>query len=296
MSASFARELFRTLQEVEGYQLNGIVEMARLPAAERETVKEAFEQQGWPLLQQAQFSNLREIGPWLFSPRPGAPLAGQHEFFGNLNRIAGDAVCGWIISGLSPSELALHLSHANIVRAPDGDSYLLRYHTEHTLMCLHTRRDLPGVAQWLAPIKDWWFPAANPSCKTWQRLPGYDHRPLVPAISIELDQACWEALAGDPLSHCLAGQLQASLNAAGHESCHGVRLGLVQQHLAKARELGLTGQMDLIDYVTCMVFEGDALGKLPAWQEALRQARTEGRRLLDAFKAHQHQNRFKDVQ
>ncbi|NER59572.1 DUF4123 domain-containing protein [Pseudomonas sp. MAFF212428] len=292
MSASFATELFRPLQEAQRYQLTGIVEMARLSVTERRVVTNAVDPQRWPLLQQAQFSNLREVGPWLFAPRPGASLAGQHDFFANLNRMAGDAVCGWIVSALPPAELAQHLSHANTISAPDGERYLLRYHTEHSLTCLHACRDLPGVAQWLAPIKDWWFPAANPSRKTWQRLTGYDRSPLTPALGIELDQACWEALAGDPLSHRLADQLQAPLSAAGQQSCHGVRLGVVQRHLAKARELGLKRQADLIDYVTCMALEGDVLVNLPAWQEALLEARTEGRRLLVAFQAYQYQNSF----
>lgn len=292
MSNSFATELFNPLRASEHYRLSAIVEMARLTLDEREALEDAFGQQRWPLLLQAHFSNLREIGPWLLAPRPGAPLAGQHDFFGSLNQLAGDAVCGWIVSALPPAELTRHLSHANIVSAPDGGSYLLRYHTEHTLICLHTRRDLPGVAQWLAPIKDWWFPAANPSCKTWQRLPGYDRPPLASALSIELDQACWEALAVEPLSHCLADQLQAPLHAAGKESGYGIRLGLVQQHLAKARELGLTRQADLIDYVTCMALEGSALDNLAAWQAALQEARNTDRRLLDAFQARQRQNSF----
>lgn len=289
---TIATELLTSLRESEHYRLSAIVEMARLTKDGREALTQASGQQRWPLLLQAQFSNLREIGPWLFTSRPGAPLAGQHDFFGRLNQLAGDAVCGWIVSALPPAELARHLSQANTVSAPDGGTYLLRYHTEHTLLCLHTRRDLPGVAQWLAPIKEWWFPAANPLRRTWQRLPGYDRPLSVPALSIELDQACWEALAGEPLSHCLANQLQAPLQVAGKESCHGTRLGQVQLHLAKARELGLTDQADLIDYVTCMVLEGDALRNLPAWQEALQEARVEGRRLLDALQARLPQTRF----
>lgn len=290
MINAFKEQLFIPLRESERYQLTGIVETTRLPPSAPERLLSQFNNRVWPLLQQPEFNNLRSAGPWLCAPPPEATVHGKNDFFGILGKIAGDAVCGWIVSALPAPDLVAHLSQANRVIAPDGNNYMLRYHTEHSLRILHAHSDLPDIVEWLAPIHTWWVPAVRPKYEAWLPLAGADRAPGKCSFPLQLDQACWEALAGDSLSHRLADQLEASLAAAGQPAtCYTIRLALAQQYLAQAREAGLTRQADLIGYVTCMVLHGDALTDSPAWQKALAETCDKPRPLADALQIHLRQ-------
>ncbi|MCW2271677.1 hypothetical protein D3C77_05930 [compost metagenome] len=284
MTYALKDHLFARLRESERYRLTAIVEMARLPTSIREHLVNYASTSSWPLLQQPEFTQLQPIGPWLFAARPGATLHGQNDFYGTLGPIAGDAVCGWLISAMPPAQLVTHLSHANTVIAPDGGKYLLRYHTAHTLMTLHARRDLPGIATWLMPIHSWWIPATCSTHNEWQCVSGSDLIPDQHLPPIQLDLRCWDALAGDPLGYQLADLLEQPLAAKGIEdNGHITRLGLAQHHLAKARELGLNSQDDLIGYVTFKALQDDALSELPAWQTALKEALDQKRPFAEAL-------------
>lgn len=290
---SAAALIIDELRESPAYRLAGLVEMSRLEPAERSALRETHRGNAWPLLQQPELANLREIGPWLFGTKPDADLQGQSDFYSALGRTAGDALCGWIVSALPPARLAEHLSKAAVVEGPDDASYMLRYHTEHALPILHARHDLPGIAEWLAPIRSWWVALADPQHRAWRRLSGYDKPEHLHVPPIRIDQDCWDMLAGDPLLYRLADQLKAPLQAVGaKENCQSTRLGLVRQYLEQARQHGLTRQADLVDYVTLMALQGPALHNTPAWQQALSDALNHGRPLAEALQARTRQRTY----
>lgn len=200
-----------------------------------------------------------------------------------LNELAMQGICGWIVSKLPAAALLEHLGQANIVRAADGHRYLLRYHTEHSLKVLHARRDLPDIAHWLAPIHSWWVPYPDHQKQSWQCLSGGDLPAGKRLSGLALDQACWHALSGEPLSQRLAEQLKAHWPPA---VCLPVvtacALGLPNTILLK-RAAGLTRQADLITYVNCMAIHESTLKTCAAWQHALDQALANTRLLADAL-------------
>ena len=66
MPSPFVRALVEVLRTSDRYRLSAIVEMADLSPQIREELTEYYSVRCWPLLQQAQFSNLRAVGTWLF--------------------------------------------------------------------------------------------------------------------------------------------------------------------------------------------------------------------------------------
>ncbi|EHK62837.1 DUF4123 domain-containing protein [Achromobacter arsenitoxydans] len=291
MMTPFAQGLIAQLRESSSYRLMAIVEMARLPEEERQKLRDQFPDSTHPLLSQDCFANIRDIGPWLFSSGPNADLQSQYDFHCRLTELAGDALCGWLVSAMAFATLAGHLSQAAIAQAPDGSAYMLRFHTEKALSILHARRDLPGIAQLLGPIRAWWVVEPHPAQKAWRQFLG-DGRPQdYGAPQIRLDQACWDALTGDPLSYQLAEQLREPLAArVGPEDCHGTRLGRVSTLLAEARGHGLNDPADLSDYVTLIAQHGDRLRGASAWLAALDDARDGSKPLAVALKARAFSN------
>ena len=282
MPSPFVRALVKFLRVSDRYRLSAVVEMADLSPKARENLLEYYSQRCWPLLQQAQFSNLRAVGPWLFGSRPGSDVSAQYDFKWQLEQGAEGAVCGWIISALPPAELALHLSQANIVTGADGHSYLLRYHTAAALQALDSHRHLPGVSEWLAPIHHWWAPVAHPHKTLWLQIAGGDQPQAAHVTPITLDEDCWAALAGDPLSYQLAEVLKDVQHCpALAGTCHGTRVGLIQHYLDQAREQGLAREEDLITYVLMLARDGDQLNTSPAWQEAIIATREQHTALID---------------
>ncbi|NWL76211.1 DUF4123 domain-containing protein [Pseudomonas taiwanensis] len=280
----FAKGLVEQLRQAPNHRLSAIVEMARVPEVERQRLTDRYSESA-PILYQECFSNLRDVGPWLFSPGQHADLQGQHDFHCALTEMAGDALCGWLVSTLAFSKLAHHLGQGTTARGPDGGTYMLRFHTEQAFPVLHARHDLPGIAHLLAPIHSWWVMEPHPEHRAWRHYSGYDQPQCWGVPLIQLDQACWDALAGDPLSYHLADQLQEPLAAALSENCYGTRLGQVRKLLAEAQENGLNRPGDRGDYVTLLTLHGQELQATPAWQEALAEARDDGRPLALALKA-----------
>ncbi|MNE28573.1 hypothetical protein D3C80_1220180 [compost metagenome] len=250
MPSPFVRAMVEVLRASDRYRLSAIVEMANLTPEVQERLTGHYADRCWPLLQQAQFSNLRTAGPWLFGSRPGSDVSAQYDFQWQLEQGAAGAVCGWIVSALPPDRLARHLSHANIVTGADGHSYLLRFHTAAALQVLDTHRELPGVSEWLAPIHHWWSPVAHPNKRLWLQISGGDQPQATHFPPITLNEASWAALAGDPLSYQLAELLKGEPSCTAlAAACHGTRVGLIQHYLDQAREQGLDREDDLISYV-----------------------------------------------
>ncbi len=281
----FAHGLVEQLRQAPNHRLSAIVEMARVPAAERQRLTERYGETVYPILYQECFSNLRDIGPWLFSPGQSADLQSQYDFHCTLTETAGDALCGWLVSAQEPSKLANHLGQGTTARGPDGGIYLLRFYTEQAFPVLHARYDLPGIAHLLAPVLSWWMMEPHPEHRAWRHYAGYDQPQYCGVPLIQLDQACWDALAGDPLSYHLADQLKETLAASLSDNCHGTRLGRVRKLLAEAQETGLSRPGDQSDYVTLLALHGQELQTTPAWQESLAEARDGGRPLALALKA-----------
>ncbi|MBV4499304.1 DUF4123 domain-containing protein [Pseudomonas shirazensis] len=280
------KEFVEQLRISSRYRLSGIIEMARLTPAAREKLMRMYGDCGWPLLQQAQFSNLRDRGPWLFGARADYGVTFQHSFMDNVARVASIAVCGWIVSALQPAQLLTHLSQANIAVAADGHRYLLRWHTATALRTLDKRRDLPGVSEWLAPIQRWWFAEPTPTGTVWPSIAGADRPSSAATPPLVLDQAFCLALAGDPLSYQIAEMTKKQYTCPKlSNECHGTRLGLIQHFLAEARRQGLSRDDDLIVYVLLIARYGAAISELQDWADAVAQTRDEHSSLHDNIQA-----------
>lgn len=289
MSNPFLTALVDTLRESPDYQLTAIIEVAMLSSTARGAIISAYAERCWPLLQQQHFSNIRHLGPHLFGPCPESTLLAQREFQCGIEGRAGNALCGWIISALPHALLAEHLSHANVATGADGHAYLLRYHTGSALLALDARRDLPGVVDLLSPIRSWWVPVADPQKQLWRQVVGYDRPKVARARPISLDKACWEVLAGDPLSHRLDELLMTEKpDPALPYYCHGTRLGLIQHYLTLARKQGLSRDDDLLTYVLMIARNGEGLTNMPEWHQALSACREHGKPLSESVQACLH--------
>lgn len=273
MKDNFFEQLFLPLRQAEHYRICAVLELSKLSTEQWESLVQQEHRILCPLMQQDEFSNLRRCGTGLYAVTANITLQSQSDLFWQLRSFAADAIRGWIVSSLPTAALAKHLAQANVVLAPDGQRYLMRYHTEHCLRVLHARTDLPDIVEWFAPIHSWWVPYPDVNEEMWGCLMGGDRHPTRAFKNITLDAACWEALAGDPLEHRLADQLESSLTESGQANqSHSVRLGRVRKYLATAREAGFIEQQDLITYVTYLALLGDRLTLDPIWQAAIEEA------------------------
>lgn len=289
MPSTFTQSIVTDLRRSSAYRLSAIIEMANLTPAGRDMILQHFSTHRWPLLQQPRFANLQAAGPWLFAARPDGDVSAQHDFQWAINQCAENAVCGWIISALAPEQLAKHLSQAAVASGPDGHSYLLRFYTPTVLKVLNSRRDLPGVRQWFAPIDRWWFPepTRNPKERLWRPVQGADHPEPLPVPPLHLDHSSWAALAGDPLSYRLAALLSKEKTTPIFDrACPGTRIGLIDLYLCQAREQGLMQDEDLITYVLMLARNGDSLAETSAWQQALSATREQQTALVDNLQVH----------
>ncbi|WP_367599534.1 DUF4123 domain-containing protein [Pseudomonas fulva] len=289
MTNTLFEKLFLPLRKTAGYQLCAVLELSSLGPEPLKRLVQREQRLLHPLMQQEEFSNVRQCGIGLYAVNGKATVQSQSDLFWQLNELAPDAICGWIVSALPSADLATHLAQANTVLAPDGQRYLLRYHTEQCLRVLHGRKDLPGLVEWFAPIHSWWVPYPDANEEIWGCLKGGD-RPATQALrDLTLDLACWEALAVDPLEHRLADQLKTSLTASGQaKQCHSVRLGRVRKYLKAARDAGFIEQQDLITYVTHFALLGDRLTLEPIWQTAVKESLEQSLPLAQRLQTHLH--------
>lgn len=282
----FAEKLMDQLYEAPNLRLTAIVEMAGVPFPVRERLMERFAQETWPILHQECFANLRDIGPWLFSSGEYLSLDSQYDFYYSLIKLAPDAPCAWLVSSLETSRLARHLGHSATARAPDGNTHLLRFYRELAFPQLYARQDLPGITDLLAPIKSWWALATDRERQVWRHYGCHDQPEHCAVPMIRLDQACWDALAGNPLGYPLCDLLAEELAFGNPGSCHGTRLAKVHQLLAEAQEDGLSQLADQKDYVVFLARHGQSLRASPAWKAALADARDNAVPLAQAFERH----------
>lgn len=280
----FAKDLIIQLHQTPGLRLTAILEMARVPPTTRERLIEHFQEAAYPLLSQPCFANLRDIGPWLFSSGQRLSVDSQYDLHCTLVEIAGDVPCAWLLSALEPPLLARHLGQAAAARAPDGDTYLLRFYSEQAFPVLHARHDLPGIAELLAPIHSWWALEPHERRNSWRHYSG-GHRPEQHGVlTLRLDQACWDALSGESLCFQLAELLREDVAPGNPVRGQGVRLARVRRLLAEAHENGVHRQADQKDYVIFMTRHGPDLRASPAWQAALTDVRDAAQPLALALK------------
>ncbi|HCN46720.1 MAG TPA: DUF4123 domain-containing protein [Pseudomonas sp.] len=282
----FAERLMDQLYEASNLRLTAIVELARVPLEARQRLMERFAHDAFPLLHQPCFANLRDIGPWLFCSGDYLSLDGQYDFHCTLSEIAGDVPSAWLISAMEPSRLANHLGQGTIVRGPQGDTCLLRFYSEQAFPVLHARHDLIGISELLSPIKSWWSMVPHADKLVWCHYACHNQPNRFGVPPIRLDQACWDALNGDPLTYRLAEQLQASLMTLSSDSKHGTRLAHVRKLLGEARTHGLSRPEDLGEYVILLTRHGQDLRDAPLWQAVLADVRDNGHPLAQTLTKH----------
>lgn len=280
----FAEKLVIQLHEAPSLRLTAIVEMARVPVPVRERLIERFSKAAYPILSQQYFANLQDIGPWLFSSGEFLSVDSQYDFHCTLVEIAGDVPCAWLLSALEPSRLANHLGQAATARAPDGNTYLLRFYSEHAFPVLHARHDLPGIAELMAPIHSWWALESDDQGNSWRHYGGHNRPDHYGIPRVQLDQACWDALTENPLCFQLSDLLREELAPGNAANGYGIRLARVRRLLVEARESGLHRPADQKDYVIFMTRHGPDLRASPAWQAALAEARDGAQPLAQALK------------
>lgn len=288
MSEKFARRLIQLLDQSDRYHLAAVVEPTLVSAENLEIVRRHWHPR--PLLIQPEFDNLREYGPMLCSARPGSKREHQSDFIQYLFDYGGDGVVGWIISLLPAAQLANHLALANRVLAPDGHRYLLRYHTPRSVEVLQTCTHLPSVQAWIAPIHTWWVPQAESGTITWVCRQRQARMPDSVG-PLELDQASWDNLIGDPLEYRLADQLANALAQAKRPArCHVIRLSMARQRIAEARAFGITDQKMTALYTTSAAIHPHAFDEASGWPQALAEMEKDSARFTSAFAAQLRQH------
>lgn len=264
-----ADSIFRYLRQSDRYRLTALVELSTVSGLEDHFFWKAYSEHTYPLLLQPEFANLRDTGPHLFSVKPDASPNYQYGFHNALSKVIGNSITCWIISKIQAPELAEHLSQACTLLAPDGDDYLLRFHTPKALCTLHTHRYLPSISNWLKPIHSLWLPFED----QWSALPGGNGEALRTGVPFMLNEACWAELTGEPLMFRLADTLAQAMSSGPK------RLGLRGEHIwevlrlkGEAERSGLTRLNDIVDYITLTVLKGSELSRSAAWKDSLADA------------------------
>lgn len=277
-----AKDLAKYLQQSDSYRLTALVEPSVVSVAEDDFYWKAYSEYTYPLLVQPEFANLRDTGPHLFSAKPQASINQQYGFHNCLSQLIGDAITGWIISKMPAPDLAQHLSQACTVLAPDGDDYLLRFHTPTALCTLHTHRYLPSVSNWLQPLHSVWVRFED----QWSALPGGNGTAPKTGAPFMLNEACWAELKSEPLLFRLADTLEQALgNCPERRHSRGMRIWEVCRLKCEAERSGLTRLNDIVDYITLTVLRGPELSRSAAWTDSLAEARDHKAPLGQALRA-----------
>ncbi|MGE8358761.1 DUF4123 domain-containing protein [Pseudomonas sp.] len=212
------------------------------------------------LMQQAEFANLRDYGPWLLDLT-------SLEFADMLaleNWSDSPALMGWIRSQHSIEKMAEHLTDALLAEDKTSQVYLLRSYAPEVLPLLHARADSPWHNWLFGPINEWWLRAPE---KDWQCLPGGEQTDLPPYHPIKIDDDLWQALELDPLAYSLTAELEKSAEEVFDSTCHGERLLQVRQALDSARGAGLKQADDLCLFASLYLFDQQFPENWPNWQQ-----------------------------
>mgnify|MGYP003575366189 FL=1 len=177
------------------------------------------------------------------------------------------------------------LARANLVRSPEGDEYLLRWHATHATEALFTQRDAWSRA-FFGPLISWWALMPDPQIDRWRHYPGGALAAAPDVPQLQADEPLWTALIRmDPEPYQVLSNLERLDPPLFDIDCPGQRLGQVEQLLSQARERGLVRSQDRQDFVLLRLRGGPALERDPRWHAALRLAANEEGGLLASWLA-----------
>lgn len=277
-----ADSLVKYLRQSDSYRLTALVELSTVSAGEDNFLWKTYSKHIYPLLLQPELANLRETGPHLFSANPQASLNDHYQFHNGLSRAIGGSITAWIISKMPAPELAKHLSKACTVLAPNGDDYLLRFHTPTALCTLHTHRYLPSISDWLRPLHSLWLPFED----QWSVLPGGNGAAAETSAPFMLNEACWTELKGEPLMFLLADALERTLSDyPARRFSRGIRIQEVCRLKCEAESSGLNSLNDIVDYITLTFLRASDLSRSAAWKDAMADAREHKAPLAQALRS-----------
>ncbi|HBO4315520.1 TPA: DUF4123 domain-containing protein [Pseudomonas aeruginosa] len=266
--------------------LLALSDMAELDDELRSAVQERFAGNTHPLLQDSAWQALRPYSPLLLAA-DSADSQGHRRLAGAFNGKLRNALHGWIISTVPPTQLTQHLARAMIAHGLDGATYLLRCYDPWVLPVLYRQAPSNWWREFIAPIASWWVPRADTQIQRWGRIPGLAAAHANPPPPLVIDEPLWQALIGDPLPHRLLQAVEAQAPDLLDNPCRGIRLARIEALLEKAREAGLSAHDDLHDYVFLALARGTAdLEADHRWQQAVRVAASGTSRLGDLYVAY----------
>lgn len=215
-----------------------------------------------PLMQQKEFVQLQEEGPWLVT------LDGQvDEELSILRKTLGDeTIVSWLSSALPLHELGQHLSASLVAQIPDGSTVLLRSYSPQVLPFLHERRDSDWSQALFRPVNEW--------CVTLSegvRCFAGTGSTVVPAHEpIMLDDLLIRKLAVDPQALALLDELEASAPDVFLSDCHGDRYAQVSHALEQGRQIGLQRAEDQVLFAALTLLDSTPLDQTVLWPSANR--------------------------
>lgn len=275
MSLAKIEQVWREAKEMRQH-CHAVIEMGLLsePARVR-LLQTAYPKQA--LMQQTEFANLRNHGPWLLDLtslefRELLALESLHE---------NPALMGWIRSQCTVDILAEHLGDALLAEDATGRVYLLRSYAPGVLPLLHARAGATWHAWLFGPLNEWWLHAPE---QGWQCLPGAGLASPDLYQPIKLDDELWRALELDPLAYSLTAELEKSAAEVFSSPCHGERLAQVRQALDAGRDEGVEQMEDLSLFATLQLLDSRFPAHWTNWQQVLRRVKEQRLPLAQALR------------
>ncbi len=213
-----------------------------------------------PLMQQPEFADLREFGPWLLD----CSSLGFQDVLTLGGADGSAALMGWISTHCPLHVLAEHLSDALLATDESGQVYLLRSYIPAVLVQLHQRSEAPWHLWLFGPPHEWWVPGAE---NGWRAMRGEGLASPGEYQPITLDEPLWQLFELDPLAYSLTSELENNAVEVFSSTCHGERLGQVQKALDAARREGLQQPEDLSLFATLQLFDSQFPTNLPNWPQ-----------------------------
>nr|WP_239031403.1 MULTISPECIES: DUF4123 domain-containing protein [unclassified Modicisalibacter] len=251
--------------------------MGLLSEDARTALWQAF--QGHPWFQQAAFSALRPLGPWLF-------VADIETLLDDLYPLAEGGFHGLLMTHQPAADEAEKLGAFCVVEDAAGEEQLLRYYAPHVLPVVHRFTDKPWYHGLFGSLSHWWLPGLDgwlDYAGTWS--PTSDSPDAGADARILLTPDLLQALGGDPTVHRILGELERSSPSLFQVDCPGIRLAIVDQAIHQARQAGLESLQDLSVYTAYCVAHGMAVTRRPDFLRAVDQSRSLARPLAETLQA-----------
>lgn len=252
--------------------LCALIDMGAQTAEMRKRLHEHLGSQLVPLMTEPGYETLTPVSAMLVAP-PDNSIEGQHELIEQLAACNSDIVYAWIKSVLPAQPLAQHLRQATFAYGEQGNKYLLRYYDPVITPILYGNAP-DDWQQWLfGPVDSWWFALPDQNNERWHELRGYSNSTVSASPKLILTEALMQKLTDDPLPYRIMGILQAREPDYFKDTCRGVAMARVEEHLKQAREQGLKDTENQIDYVVIhLLYPVLTQRSNPQWQQAMKQA------------------------